>query len=108
MTRSGRAPPCGSGGRSGGCCRLGLGVAEDLERGQAGDDVEEVVAEPLERAQLAVGRSRVVAPTSAMNSGISGMVKAMIAAEIQSDTTAVSTTSGTMTASNSCGRYSEK
>ena len=37
------------------------------------------------------------------------MVKAMIAAEIQScETTATSTTSGTITASKSCGRYSEK
>ena len=50
-------------------------------------------------------RSRVVAPTSAMNSGISGIVSAMIAAEIQSfHSTAPSTTSGTMTASSSCGR----
>ena len=40
-------------------------------------------------------RSRVVAPTSAMNSGISGIVNAMIAAEIQSpNSTATITTSG--------------
>ncbi len=54
-------------------------------------------------------RSRVVAPTSAMNSGISGIVNAMIAAEIQSfQSTAAITTTGTITARNSCGRYSEK
>ena len=44
-----------------------------------------------------------------MNSGISGIVNAMIAAEIQSlESTAAITTTGTITASNSCGRYSEK
>ena len=44
-----------------------------------------------------------------MNSGISGIVTAMIAAEIQSfQTTTATTTTGTITARNSCGRYSEK
>ena len=44
-------------------------------------------------------RSWVLAPTRAMNSGISGSVAAMIAAEIQSaEAIATSTTSGTMTA----------
>ena len=50
-------------------------------------------------------RSCVVAPTSAMNSGISGIVSAMIAAEIQSSqSTAPITQTGTMTARKSCGR----
>ena len=35
-------------------CRLGLGPAEDLQRGEAGDDVEEVAGESLQRAELAV------------------------------------------------------
>ena len=34
--------------------RLRLGAAEDLQRRQPGDDVEEVAGEPLERAELAV------------------------------------------------------
>ena len=54
-------------------------------------------------------RSFVAAPTRAMNSGISGIVNAMIAAEIQSfQRTTTTTTTGTITARNSCGRYSEK
>ncbi len=54
-------------------------------------------------------RSRVVAPTSAMNRGMSGIVNAMIAAEIQSfKSTAAITTTGTITARNNCGKYSEK
>ena len=54
-------------------------------------------------------RSLVEAPTSAMNSGTRGIVSAIIAAEIQSfHSTATITTTGTITARNSCGRYSEK
>ncbi len=53
--------------------------------------------------------SCVAAPTSAMNTGISGIVKAMIAAEMRSlVATATTTSTGTITARNSCGRYSEK
>ena len=49
-------------------------------------------------------RSRVLAPTSAMNSGISGTVTTTIAAETQSRATSTaSTTSGTITASATCG-----
>ena len=33
---------------------LGARASEDLQRGQPGDDVEEVAAKPLQRAQLAV------------------------------------------------------
>ena len=54
-------------------------------------------------------RSRVDAPTKAMNSGMRGSVPAMISAEIQSWVAiAASTATGTIPARQSCGRYSEK
>ena len=53
-------------------------------------------------------RSRVVAPTSAMNIGINGSVTATMTPEIQSAaSSATTTTSGTIAASRSWGRYSE-
>ena len=54
-------------------------------------------------------RSRVVEPTRAMKSGINGTVKPMISAEIQSrETTTTRITTGTTTASTSCGTYRAK
>ena len=50
-------------------------------------------------------RSRVPAPTSAMNSGISGSVNTTISAETQSRASTTTTTStGTIAASTACGR----
>ena len=50
-------------------------------------------------------RSRVLAPTSAMNSGISGTVTITIAAETQSRAIRnATTTNGAITASTTCGR----
>ena len=54
-------------------------------------------------------RSAVVAPTRAMNTGISGSVTMMMAAESGSATSKRTTTaSGMTTASTTCGRYLAK
>ena len=85
---------------------LGLGPTEDLEGGEAGHHVEEVAGQALEQAGLPLAsepssRRR----PSAMNSGISGTVTAMIRAEIQSaPATTTMTVTGTITARNSWGR----
>ena len=60
-------------------------------------------------AQRRLVRASVVQPTRAMKTGISGSVSATINAEVKSaPRIATPTTSGTVIASASCGRYLEK
>ena len=86
---------------------LGLGPPEDLQRRQAGDDVEEVAGQRLERAELAVAWwLRVARPISTMKIGMSGTVTAMIDGRepVLARRRRTSTVTGTMTASTSWGR----
>ena len=69
---------------------LGPGPPEDRQRRQALDGVEEVPAEPVQQAPLLPVWSCACQPTSAMKTGISGRVNAMISAESQSASTTTS------------------
>ena len=86
-------------------CACGLARPNTFSVGRPATTSRKCPAEPLQAAHLRVHPLARAAPTSAMNSGISGTVTITIAAETQSRASRnATTTTGAITASTTCGR----